>query len=109
MSRRRECPSSPLNPKNGVAIFGFEREPELYLNLLRAPDEVEYLFRLLGQGVQFACQPRQRLIQRDELVAVFFQELAARVEGKAPFSSGQQRKEQLRAVAQTAERSRDRW
>src|SRR5208283_5098134 len=83
-------------------------EVQLHLQFLRAPHEAENLLRLLRQALQFARQPRQRLVQRQKLVSVLFQKLAARLEGKASFTSGQEGKKELRPLAQTSQRSRQR-
>ena len=100
--------AAALDPENGVAIVGFHGEAELHLEFLSAPHEVENFLGLLRQAFQFARQASQRLIERQELIAVFFQKFAAGFEGKASFARRQQREEELRPLAQTAQRSGER-
>ena len=81
----------------------------MYLQLLRSSREREDLLRLLRKLLQFRAQPVQRLIEGEKFFAVFFQELAARVEGKPAFTRGQERKKQLRTLPHRLNRSRHLW
>ena len=98
----------PLDPEHRVAIVGLHGEAQLHLKFLRSPHKIENLLRLLRQAFEFARQPRQRLIEREELVSVFFEKLAPRVEREASFSRRQQREEELRPLPQASQRSRKR-
>src|SRR5581483_7688628 len=51
-----------FNPEDRVAVFGFEREIQLHLDFLGATNEVEHVFRLLRETLQFTRQTGQRLI-----------------------------------------------
>ena len=98
-------PAPPLDPENRVAIVGLHGETELHLDFLGSAHEVENFLRLLRQAFEFAREPGQRLIEREEFVSVFFQKLAPSLEGKASFARRQKRKEELRALAQAPQRS----
>src|SRR5579863_3819578 len=72
--------AAAVNPKNGIAVIRLQGKTELHLNLLRPSNKIEYLFRLLRQGFQFASQPRQRLRQRKKLVSILFEKFPPRFE-----------------------------
>ncbi len=63
-------------------------------------------FRFLWKLFQFRAQAIQGLIQSQKFLAIFFEELASRVEGKAPFVRGQKREKELRAFPHGLDRSR---
>src|SRR5208283_2915085 len=103
---RRSAKTSPFDPEDRVRVFVLHHEAELNLQLLRPPREREYIVRLLREAFELGREPRQRMIEREEFVAIFFQKFAARVEGNAPFVRRQQREEQLRTLAQRLNRAR---
>ena len=84
--------TAPLDPKNRVAVLGLHGEGKLHLQFLRAPHEVENFFRLLRQAFEFSGQTSQRLIQREKLIAIFFQEFAPRLKHKAQWPGGSREK-----------------
>src|SRR5579863_8268748 len=94
--------AAALDPENGVAIVGLHRETKLHLDFLSAPHAVKNFFRLLRQAFEFACKASQRLIEREELIAIFFQKFGAGFEGEAAFARGKQREEKLRSLAEAA-------
>src|SRR5581483_4029758 len=94
--------AAPLDPENRVGILGFHGVSELRLNLLGAAHEVEDLLRLLREGFEFTRQPGQGMVEGDEFIPVFLQEFTPSFEGEAPISGGENREEQLGAVAQAA-------
>ena len=52
-----------LDPEHGVAVFRLHQEAKLHLQFLRAPGEVEDLFRLRRQVLEFGTQAGKRLLQ----------------------------------------------
>src|SRR4029077_2846929 len=64
--------------------------------------------RLLRQAFQFARKTRKSLIEREELVSVFFEKLSPRLKSEASFAGRQQREEKLRAFPQASQGSRKR-
>ena len=57
--------------------------------MLGAAGERENFVGLLRELLELGGQAIQRLIERDEFFSVFFEELAAGVEGEAAFLCGQ--------------------
>ena len=105
-SARAATKAATLDPEDGVRIFVFHYEAKLHLHLLGAANESKDVVRLLWKLLKFRTQSVQRLIERDEFFAVFFQKFAARVESEPAFLRGQQREEQLRALPHRLNRSR---
>ena len=94
-----------LDPEHGVAVFGFHQEAELHLQLLRAPREVENFLGLRWQVLQFRSQAGERLLQSQELVAVFFHELAPVLECETALARRQQGKEEHRPLTHALQRA----
>ena len=68
-------------------------------------DEVENFFRLLRQGFEFSRQSRQRLIERENIHPRFLRGIRGAIRRQSVLLRRQKREEQLRALAQAAERS----
>ena len=95
-----------LDPEDGITIFRFHQEGELYLQFLRAPGEVEDFLRLCGQILQIGTQSGERLLQSQEFVAVFLHQLTPVFESETAIAGRQQGKEERRPLAQALQRAR---
>src|ERR1700757_2121293 len=104
----KPSPAPSLDPEHRVAVLRFHREAELHLNFLCPADELKNLFRFLRKPFELSRKTRQRLIEGDELVSVFFQELAACLEREPSITGGQQREEKLRAITEASQSAGDR-
>src|SRR5207244_4268919 len=92
--------AAPLDPKNSVLVSRFHDERQLRLQFIHATNEIKRLFRLLRYQVKLGRQARERVHHREEFVAVLSHEFSARREREARIALWQQRKKELRPLAQ---------
>src|SRR5579871_561534 len=85
--------ASSFDPEDGITVIGFQREPELRLNFLSAPNEGEYLFWFLRYRFQLASETSEGLIEGKEFIAILLEELAPGIEGESAIPGRQQREE----------------
>src|SRR5258707_15466435 len=92
--------ASALNPEHRIAIFRLHDERQLHHNFVHATDQRRSLFRRGLYGIQLGRQSSERVRKSHVLVAVLFEKVLPPLEGKAIIVFRQQRKKELRAIAQ---------